>query len=75
MKQSGKNHQVPASTSPAARPRSAVRGPSEEDRLVLQSFAMNESNWVIGSAGMYADVKRLQPTGHEEQVNLNKEAQ
>ena len=74
MKQSGKNHQVPASTSPAARPRSAVRGPSEEERLALQSFAMNESNWVIGSAGMYADVKRLRPSVHKQQVNSNMEA-
>lgn len=67
MKQPTKNRQVPAGTSPVARP--VVRRPSEEERLALQSFAMNESNWVIGSAGMYADVKRLRPSVHEQQVN------
>ena len=73
MKKRAKHCQVTPGTLPAGRP--AVRGPIEEDRLVLQSFAMNESNWVIGSAGMYADVERLQPAAHEAKVSLNKEAQ
>lgn len=73
MKKRSKQRQVFPGTLPAGKP--AVRGPTKEDRSVLQSFAMNESNWVIGSAGMYADVERLEPTGHEEQVKLNKEAQ
>lgn len=72
MKKRAKHRQVTPGTLPAGRP--AVRGPIEEDRLVLQSFAMNESNWVIGSAGMYADVKRLRPSVHKQQVNSNMEA-
>ena len=73
MKKRAKHRQVSPGTLPAGRP--AVRGPTKEDRSVLQSFAMNESTWVIGSAGMYADVERLEPTGHEAQVSLNKKAQ
>lgn len=73
MKKRAKQRQVGPGTLAAGRP--AVRGPIEEDRLVLQSFAMNESNWVIGSAGMYADVERLQPAAHEAKVSLNKKAQ